>query len=287
MLCDKIEIALGDLLMTSSYTYSEELSEELNEIFESFYNRIEHPYLKKYIEEPSLDKDQGVILFSMMKEKQLSSSYINKCVITAYLVQAALDTHEKVSADQQTEDSHKKKRQLRVLAGDYYSSLYYFILSKINDLPMIRALACSIKEINEAKMSVYQNKKLDYYKCAEQMATIDSSVVQHVAGVLNLPDWKKAAKEFFLLKRLLTERTMLMREGKKGPLALILASESYAAGRSDQYVDDLFIARIETVKDRIYGMCAEGTTLQSIICSRVDELLEEVRYEKQCVAEEG
>src|SRR5699024_3634853 len=78
-----------------------------------------------------------------------------KYMITTMLVQIALDTHDLVT-DKKNDTveplSVESTRQLTVLAGDYYSGLYYLLLAEIEDYQLIHALAIAIKEITELKL---------------------------------------------------------------------------------------------------------------------------------------
>ncbi|MCD8511456.1 MAG: heptaprenyl diphosphate synthase component 1 [Bacillus sp. (in: Bacteria)] len=179
--------------MTSANIYNE----DLNEIIESFYTLVKHPYIQKYVDDPIVDMDQTTLLYLMLREKGLDSGYIKQCILTTTLVQAALDTHESVSVKNFIHESSKRKRQLTVLAGDYYSSLYYYVLSNVNDTKLIRVLAQSIQEINESKMNVYQMDQT--YNPAEfqDIKIIDSSLLQNIAVMLQLPKWKELINEFF------------------------------------------------------------------------------------------
>ncbi|MCT8138888.1 heptaprenyl diphosphate synthase component 1 [Anaerobacillus sp. CMMVII] len=107
------------------------INEEIKQIKERFYERIKHPYINKFIEDPNLDEDRLFLLYSMLEEQKLAKKSLNEYIITTLLVQAALDTHETVSTSSVSSDRVKKERQLSVLAGDYYSSLYYFCSQKL------------------------------------------------------------------------------------------------------------------------------------------------------------
>ncbi len=119
--------------------------------------KLRHPYFINYIEEPFIDEEKIALLYGALKGANLHIEQIEHYVVTIMLVQIALDTHERVSnkAGEEANESHKR-RQLTVLAGDYYSGLYYYLLSMNRDIVLIRALAEGIKEINEHKIMLYQ-----------------------------------------------------------------------------------------------------------------------------------
>ncbi|WP_257347706.1 heptaprenyl diphosphate synthase component 1 [Pseudalkalibacillus decolorationis] len=172
--------------------------------------RLQHPYLMLFIEDPVIDEDKLLLIHIMLNEKDLSEEEREQYAVSTMLVQIALDTHEKVTLHDVIEDADVKNRQLTVLAGDYYSSWYYHLLSEIKDLSMIRTLAQAIQEINENKMQFYKNKQQSIEKSMENLHRIESTILLKTADHLHLPLWKGIADEFLFMKRLLNERTSIM-----------------------------------------------------------------------------
>ena len=69
------------------------------------------------------------------------SPYEKDTYITAImLMYIALDTHDNVSNTNVMMRTVYKCNQLTVLAGDYYSGLYYKLLAKLGDIKMIKVL---------------------------------------------------------------------------------------------------------------------------------------------------
>ncbi|WNF38024.1 heptaprenyl diphosphate synthase component 1 [Bacillaceae bacterium IKA-2] len=268
------------------------ISEEIKQIKEMFYQRIKHPYITKFLNEPILDEDRLFLLYLMLEEKKLSKKSRNDYIITTLLVQAALDTHETVSTSTLKSDKGKKQRQLTVLAGDYYSSLYYYLLAKVNDIPMIRLLASSIQEVNEAKMSFYKEPTRPISQSIEDVKLIESSLIQKVAEHFKLPIRKHVVSEFFFLKRLVVERNRLL-EGGKVPLleAIINGNRSSLLGLKDdsrlKYSLELCDNYIFESKSQLYSLCQQPTNLNSFIIERIDEMLLDINIIKEKVAEEG
>ncbi len=268
------------------------VNEEIKQIKERFYLRIKHPYITKYLAEPYLDEDRLYLLYSMFDAIKLTKNNLNEYIITTLLVQAALDTHETISTSLLSSDKVKKERQLTVLAGDYYSSLYYFLLAKINDITMIRLLANAIQEINEAKMSFYKRTNRNTFQSIVDIKNIESSLIQKIAEHFKLPNWKAVVSEFFFFKRLITERIYLL-QGKKVPLIEMLVSENRSIHLKLQeearltYCIEMCDKYIFSTINQLHSLCKEPSPFSSFIIGRIDQLLSEANLLKEKVAEEG
>lgn len=74
------------------------------------------------------------------------------------LVQMGMDTHDMVEVENDQADLPRmRSNQLKVLAGDYFSSRFYQLLAQKGQLEMIQALSAAICEVNRLKMNLYLN----------------------------------------------------------------------------------------------------------------------------------
>ncbi|MCR6788413.1 MULTISPECIES: heptaprenyl diphosphate synthase component 1 [Bacillus cereus group] len=160
-------------------------------IKEKLMEKLRHPYFINYIEEPFIDEEKIALLYGALKSANLHIEQIEHYVVTIMLVQIALDTHERVSnkAGEEEIEFHKC-RQLTVLAGDYYSGLYYYLLSMNRDIVLIRALAEGIKEINEHKIMLYQKAHETTDDIVKSVVTIESALLQKTCDHFHLSHWK-------------------------------------------------------------------------------------------------
>ena len=160
-------------------------------IKEKLMEKLRHPYFINYIKEPFIDEEKIALLYGALKSANLHIEQIEHYVVTIMLVQIALDTHESVSNKAGDEEiEFHKCRQLTVLAGDYYSGLYYYLLSMNRDIVLIRALAEGIKEINEHKIMLYQKAHETTDDIMKSIVTIESALLQKTCDHFQLSHWK-------------------------------------------------------------------------------------------------
>lgn len=167
--------------------------------------KLTHPFLAKYIEKPYIDEDKLLLFYAIFQEANVSEKEMENYCTTAMLVQIALDTHDLVGNVKCTEQRDLIGRQLTVLAGDYFSGLYYYILANLNDVKMIQTFAVAIKEINEHKIRLYQSKQ-DVTDMLYSLSVIESSLFHHIGKHFQIMSIPSIANHFLTYKRLCHEK---------------------------------------------------------------------------------
>lgn len=196
------------------------LNNSVNEI-QRLKNRIEdkikHAFLGKYIQKPNIDENKLFIL-SKIVPKDRFSSYMQRdtYIITTMLVQIALDTHDLVPADNNSEESKEYllTKQLHVLAGDYYSGLYYYLLSEAADFKFINCLANAIKEINERKMKLYYKEYNSYQEYIDLKTSIETMLIDNVSNFFENIQLTIVLKKWLMIKQLLAEKERIYEENQ-------------------------------------------------------------------------
>lgn len=211
-------------------------NEDIYNIKQLIKARSKHSFIAKHIEEPSIDIEKILILYHLYDHLNIPVTEKQQYMATIMLIQIALDTHENVP----TETSSKRtdlEKKLSVLAGDYYSGLYYLFLSELEDIEMINVLAAAIKQINEYKMRLYYEEvdSIDDFKLVVKQ--IESLLYTKTATYLNEPLIKPIIEEWLLISRLIKERDLILQE--KDSLFKQFINELQATNRYQTIIDQI------------------------------------------------
>lgn len=163
---------------------------------------IHHRFLGQFIIPPKIDEDRLSLLLMVLLNQNIEEKMIEDYSVSATLIQSALDIHEDMS-NEPLEDHPHKVRQLTVLAGDFYSGLYYYLLSKIPNIPLISKLAEGIKIVNENKMSVYKKEYRTFDQYIESIRLIETSIMQKICEYFNAPLWSAFITHYLFLKKII------------------------------------------------------------------------------------
>lgn len=180
---------------------------QANIIHQYIEEQLHHSYLKEYIDQPHIDRDRiYFLLMPFVNEGRAISKEVVQWISTAMLLQIALDTHEKVTI---SERDPLKERQLTVLAGVYFSSLYYKILAETDDVELISNLAKAIKEINESKISIYKDEFKNLDELLKKLKTRESAIISNFFRFFEDDQWIEIVEEALLYKKLVQEKVSL------------------------------------------------------------------------------
>jgi len=195
---------------------------QMKEIIERY---VLHPYLRKNIVSPIIDEDKLLILISIVEQLDLSPIEQDSYVIAIMLMSIALDTHDHVSNTLDDENS-MKTRQLTILAGDYYSGLYYKYLAKVGNIQMIKYLSEGVKTINVHKVTIYSKHQSSVNDVMDSVETIEFALIRQLTDYYKLTNWNPCIAKFLLLKRLIKEKEQYKNSGSSVVLYAIDRSVS-------------------------------------------------------------
>lgn len=188
------------------------LNNQIRFIKDKIENKLMNKYIDKILGKPVFDDEKLIILSNIiMNQVTLSKTEKENYMTASSLVLVALDTHEQVPEWNNPTNSKDEVRQnqLKVLAGDYYSGLYYLLLSENDDFDMIEVLAKAVKDINEYKMKLHYLEEGSIELLLDLLSKIDITLIDYVAKHVGDTSLIPLAKNWLLIHRLLQERKQI------------------------------------------------------------------------------
>ena len=220
-------MAKSPLMKVSLYNFGEtrviilhHIQSKLAALKELIQQRAFHPYLAQNIQSAFIDEDKLLLLISIFDQLNLPDSETNTYITATTLIQLALDTHDHVQSN--SIEADLKSQQLTVLAGDFYSGLYYKYLSGINDIALILELSRGVKEINEHKIMVYEQLQTnDISQVLSSLKKIEGALLEKIIAFFHKDIWTDFALNFLLVKRLLHEKNKYIVSGTSVGIAAL------------------------------------------------------------------
>jgi len=119
---------------------------------------------------PDIPEIRTRMLFAFLEQDEGISASSELYTLVSSLLQMGMDTHDTVSIhNDNKEKTASLERQLRVLAGDYFSSRFYQLLSNSGDIELIKLLSGGTCEANRSKMMLYMKMKNGRLTAAEYL----------------------------------------------------------------------------------------------------------------------
>lgn len=161
--------------------------------------------IQRHTELPPFSDGRGHLLYIFLNHSSVVQRQNERELYTLVtgLLQLGLDTHEGIdrSNDVRGEDP-MRSRQLKVLAGDYFSSWFYHLLAKNNQIEMVGVLSKAIADFNVMKANLYV-KMREKFLTAEQylryMVQLNMRLFLSFSPMIEKPIvelWEKLLAEF-------------------------------------------------------------------------------------------
>lgn len=132
---------------------------------------------------PDFPASRTRLLCAFLREEGHNDSNGDLYALATSLVQMGIDTHEMVSISNEVKEKRAvRSRQMKVLAGDYFSSGFYQLLSQSGQVDMVRQLSAAICEVNRLKMTFYvrmKQLKLTAEEYIQQNVNIRTQLFMH------------------------------------------------------------------------------------------------------------
>lgn len=121
---------------------------------------INYDMISTHTELPEYSHHRARLLYAFLNKSKLFHKHSELYTLVTSLVQLGLDTHEQVDVEADTYEEKKlRSKQLKVLAGDYFSSRFYQLLSQAGQIDIIRKLSRAICEVNRIKVNLYMKMR--------------------------------------------------------------------------------------------------------------------------------
>jgi Heptaprenyl diphosphate synthase (HEPPP synthase) subunit 1. len=170
---------------------------------------IRHPFLSEHFDMPEIAQENIQLVLAILTDQNLNAKSLETYASAVMLVQIALDSHDRVENGR--EDAAGPNRPLSVLAGDYFSGLYYWLLSEIPDIRFIRTLAEAIRAVNESKIQVYHREVRTVDELMEKLKIIDTYLYQKLASYFRDPYWEAVSRHWLHIYKLKNYREKYIR----------------------------------------------------------------------------
>lgn len=173
-----------------------EAQKTTNNIVKMIEEKLTHPLLNEKMGTPNFDIKKIKLFIKIFTLADIKKEMVEELTTAIMLMQIALDTHDMVTNignDEQT----LFNRQLIILAGDYYSGLYYQMVANTEKRHLLDKLSEGIKEINEWKIIIqYENTSLEIQKMAK--LKIDTLLLSKACEALGKLDLMNEIESHFI-----------------------------------------------------------------------------------------
>ncbi|MGO4544217.1 heptaprenyl diphosphate synthase component 1 [Paenibacillus sp. 2TAB23] len=117
---------------------------------------VEYDMIQEHAVLPDLANARLRLLYAFLNQQKSLQTHSELYTLVVSLVQLGMDTHDLIDTRQdQRSEKEMRARQLKVLAGDYFSATFYQLLAQSGQIDMIAKISSAVSEVNRLKVNLY------------------------------------------------------------------------------------------------------------------------------------
>lgn len=118
---------------------------------------VNYDMIHLHTELPSYSEPRLKLLFAALNQSEVTRERSELYTLVTSLVQLGMDTHDLVDTEigPRTE-TQMRSRQLKILAGDYFSARFYQLLAAVGEEQLIGKISKAVIDVNRLKISFYE-----------------------------------------------------------------------------------------------------------------------------------
>ncbi|GEK35178.1 heptaprenyl diphosphate synthase component 1 [Kurthia sibirica] len=249
----------------------------VTELKDEIYSKLHHRTLQEYAGQPIIWEDQLFYLLLPNFNGGQWTAHHQVAASCVAMIQTALTTHDLVMEHNAT----TKAQQLTVLAGDYYSGMYYATLASLPNIQLVQALSTAVADISERKTALYEPNDKTFSKWLEQFEVIVSKAVEQFYHHFNFGSYTPLMKKGMLIGRLFDELKALENNSSTIRFDDITSDEPLSNEQVIAKIHHVIQQEATCYTTQIHASSLLSDELKIVMLSRVEALISEQQLTRE------
>lgn len=151
---------------------------------------VEYDMIQEHTELPEMAEPRLRVLYAFLSEHDRLEPFGRLYTLVVSLVQLGLDTHDLIDTrEEKRPEREMRSRQLKVLAGDYFSARFYQLLAQSGQIEMVAQISHAVCEVNRLKVNLYmrmRQHKLTAEEYLDSMIALRSELFHLFNGMMDV-----------------------------------------------------------------------------------------------------
>lgn len=239
----------------------QQTTDDVNNILSYIRKQADYPYLEQHFQVPQSTLTEVLVTYEIIQQ-QPAVEKRSQIMCATLLIKQALDIHEDVSEGTLATEAMRKERQLAVLAGDYYSGLYYRELAKLANEDLLAIFSQAIGDINQVRANYYEQLPQTKGDLGQLMVT-ESLIHTSLAGYFGFTQQQQTIYQLALaLARLKQRPTRLIDTQIEQPQTLIETLVDHMATALKQAEEGTVSVQLKTHLNNLIDPNSKGETVK-------------------------